>query len=602
MSQATSGETSVSPAQQTLTHVIYRLLKQRGGDLDRLAAETRVADFVDLEAAKASELIDQGRQQGYYTIETRGDTEVITTANPQGPEPDVVTEAFGPISGGQDELTQIDGVATDLEATLEEAGYDTVEAVADAHVGTLVTAVQETRAKAGEQKAHEDFAPITPSESAGLHDAGFDSRRDVLLADAETIAAEHDTLTEAKARKLKQHYEDEVDLFSTEEAETIVRNADVVLPNTGAIAEAAITRYTQRSDDSGAGEARVREFETCSGQVGDPIAIVDGQVEPSDPEAQYVADLGSNTSEPVQTGFQVLHDRGYELIPRPATHPEAGDDALPVDEDGDVIPPTVPDEPRLQMPLDELIAKKLARGIDAPVRIEGPPGSGKNYTLKYLCWATNRGYRSLDVGKTTTPDDLFGPITPDKDGVVKPRNGALKQGLLNGDIIVINEFPTMQAGVAMELHRLLNEGRLLVKSHGELITPHPAARLVITMNPPTREFRDTEPLNRATRGRFRGLEFPYPDSIDAEVETIDEQVNTDHTVVGLADLQRIVRFARETRTHPTWPTISTRNLTIVCEHIADGASPQAALKNELWAVAEPNQNPEEAHESLGDIF
>jgi nitric oxide reductase NorQ protein len=602
MSQATSGASAVSPDQQTLTHLVYRLLKKRGGDVDRLSVEHRVSGFVDLASDEASKLLDEGQRQGLYTIEDNGSEEVITNANPVGPEPDVVTQAFGPVNGTADDLTQIDGVDSDLETALKDEGYDTVDDLVDANVDALVSSVREARAREGNTVDHSTFSPITTSASDALHDAGLESKRDICLADPETIAEKHDTLTQAKAQKLQQHYEKDVSLFPESDAKRIVRQAEVVLPNCDAVAKEAISRYTKRSNDSGTGEARVRDFDSCTGTVGDPIAITRSSVDPTDPEAQYMAGLGSNESDPVPTGFQVLEDTDYDLIPRPETHPDAGDDALPVDDDGNVIPPTVPDEPRLQMPLDELIAKKLGRGIDAPVRVQGPPGSGKNLTLKFLCWYAKRGYRSIDVGKTTTPDDLFGPITPDEDGVVKPRNGAVKQGLLNGDVIVINEFPTMQAGVAMELHRLLNEGRLLVKSHGELITPHPAARIVITMNPPTKEFRDTEPLNRATRGRFRGLEFPYPDSIDDEVAAIDQQVNSGGRVVGHEDLRKIVQFAHETRDHATWPTISTRNLTIVCEHIADGASPQAALKNELWAVAEPNQNPEAAHESLDSIF
>jgi len=78
----------------------------------------------------------------------------------------------------------------------------------------------------------------------------------------------------------------------------------------------------------------------------------------------------------------------------------------------------------------------------------------------------------------------------------------------SGELWGINEFPVMRAGVAMALHRLLNEGTLLVKVHGELVEPHPSARLVITMNPPTREYRDSEPMNSATCGRFRALEHP----------------------------------------------------------------------------------------------
>ncbi|MFC7175085.1 AAA family ATPase [Haloplanus litoreus] len=264
-----------------------------------------------------------------------------------------------------------------------------------------------------------------------------------------------------------------------------------------------------------------------------------------------------------------------------------------------MVPPAIPTEPRLQLPLDELLAKKLARGL-VPIRLVGPRGSGKNYLVKYLCHRTNRGYVSVDCDEATHTEDLFGPLTPTEDGLIVPRNGPAKQALLNGSVLVLNEFPVMRAGAAMSLHRLLNEGKLLVKAHGELVEPHPSARIVITMNPPTREYRDSEPMNSATRGRFRALEQPYIQDVDEEVATLDAQVNASHEVVDRGTLRKIVQFAHQTRQNENWPTISTRNLTILCEHIEDGASPKAAVKNEVWAVAEPNQYPEDTYETLND--
>jgi nitric oxide reductase NorQ protein len=41
---------------------------------------------------------------------------------------------------------------------------------------------------------------------------------------------------------------------------------------------------------------------------------------------------------------------------------------------------------------------------------------------------------------------------------------------------------------------------------------------------------------------------------------------------------------------------------IICEHIEDGAAPKAAVKNEVWAVAEPNQYPGDTYETLDDYL
>jgi len=437
----------------------------------------------------------------------------------------------------------------------------------------------------GEQQ-HDDvdfrvLSVVTDSINDALHDAGYSDFATVANADLEDIAGLTGTLTESRA-------------------EVLIEEAQSHVPVGYRLAEEAATYYTRRSDpETNRGVARVHDLSTITDTVGEPLYLSEDW-NPEDERGMYVSDIGRNAEEPVPTGLHILSDPDYPSVPKAADHPDAGYDALPVDEYGDVVPPAVPIDPRLQLPLDELIAKKLARGL-VPIRVVGPRGSGKNYLIKYLCHKTNRGYQSLDVDRATEPEDLFGPLVPDGD-VIVPRNGAVKQGLLNGDTIVINEFPVMQAGAAIALHRLLNEGTLLVKSHGELVEPHPSARLVITMNPPTREYRDSEPMNSATRGRFRSFEQPYIQSVEEEVETIDRQVNHNRMVVDRPTLQKIVQFAHQTRENESWPTISTRNLTILCEHIEDGVSPKAAVKNVLWGVAEPNQYPEDAYETLNDYL
>jgi len=122
------------------------------------------------------------------------------------------------------------------------------------------------------------------------------------------------------------------------------------------------------------------------------------------------------------------------------------------------------------------------------------------------------------------------------------------------------------------------------------------------MNPPTREYRDSEPMNSATRGRFRAFEQPYIQDVEVELDTLDAQVNSGSRVVDRGTLRTVVQFAHQTRQNDNWPTLSTRNLVIVCEHIEDGAAPKAAVKNEVWAVAEPNQYPGDTYETLDDYL
>ena len=423
---------------------------------------------------------------------------------------------------------------------------------------------------------------VTESIDEALRDAGYETFAALADADVDNLAGLTGTLTESRAA-------------------AILQEAPQHVPVGTRLAGIAAQRYARRVDvETDRGVARVVDLATTDIAVGEPVYRTDG-LDPDAPDAQYVSAIGRNADDPVPTGLHVLNDPDYPDVPKVASHPDAGDDALPVDESGHVVPPAVPVEPRLQLPTDELLAKKLTRGL-VPVRLVGPRGSGKNYLIKYLCHETNRGYVSIDCDEATHTEDLFGPLTPTEDGLIVPRTGPAKQALLNGSVLVLNEFPVMRAGAAMALHRLLNEGKLLVKAHGELVEPHPSARIVITMNPPTREYRDSEPMNSATRGRFRALEQPYIQDIDVELDTLDAQVNSSYRVIDRGTLRKIVQFSHQTRQNENWPTLSTRNLVIVCEHIEDGASPKAAVKNEVWAVAEPNQYPGDTYETLDDYL
>lgn len=593
----------VSPESREPAVVADAFGEQPGDDVDF----TRLPDVDDTLAAALTDA-------GYRTFRALAEADPSTVAA----EVEAVLDDHVEPADFED----LDALTAEHAAALEAIGIETHRDLAAADVETLVTDADSALDEIVDPADLSRFSVVTESQADAIQDAGYETFRDLAAADVQTLATVTTTFTEPKAEKLidlasetaitfeedlaadaiEQATEEAIQL-STDHAATLVDHAEQCIPIGHQLATQAAIRYVDRTDETGHGTAVVRDIDETTEPVGEPRHVTEPDLDPTDSDAQYVSDIGVNAGDPVATGLHILADPDHPQVPKPATHPDAGDDALPVDDDGAVIPPAVPIEPRLQLQLDELIAKKLARGL-VPIRIVGPRGSGKNYLLKYLCHEANRGYVSIDVDQATMPEDLFGPLTPDEDGVIEPTNGAVKQGLLTGCVVVINEFPVMQAGAAMALHRLLNEGKLLIKSHGELVEPHPAARLVITMNPPTREYRDSEPMNSATRGRFRGFEQPYPQSVDAEVESIARQVNTPRTVVDEGTLTKIVQFAHKTREdgNQSWPTLSTRNLTIICEHIADGASPKAAVKNELWAVAEPNQYPEDAHDKLNDYL
>jgi nitric oxide reductase NorQ protein len=180
------------------------------------------------------------------------------------------------------------------------------------------------------------------------------------------------------------------------------------------------------------------------------------------------------------------------------------------------------------------------------------------------------------------------------------RDGVLTKAMKHGYTLVINEGNVVPPGVMMALQEILNENVLTIKESGETITPHPAARIVLTMNPPTREYRGSEPLNAATRDRFQTVFFEYLD-IQDEIDLLDQKANASRQRVDRTDIRRLVTAAGATRENETWPTLSTRTLEHAIDWIDEGASVRGALKHVVQAVAEPHQNPPDTYELIEDI-
>lgn len=600
---SSSTQSNNATDEQILSHFVYWLIREHGGPVEYEEAVMSVSSVANLTDQQAKDLIESGKQSGTYRTERDGSGRIlITNATPLGQEPPVITERFGERTHQGADFIVLKGVDGDVESILGDH-YESFEDLSEASPDEVAERVNEGLDRIAETTDFDSVNALTPSEIKALQSHGITTKRGLYRADPEELASiQGATLTEAKVSRAQDEVVGDVRTFTTDDAGAVIADAHQNIPVGGQLAKTAISRHEARKKSLGRVGAKVTKVEEETDSVGEPLAVVRSGVDADDPEVNYVSEIGHNEGNPVNTGLPILEDVGYDKVPKLASDPDAGHSALPVDEDGDVVPPTVPLERDLKMPIDELVGKKLARNV--PVRIVGPRGSGKNYLMKYLAYKTNRGYRSLDVDKATMPQDLFGPVSPNKEGVLEPKNADVKQGLLNGDLIVINEFPVMKAGAAMSMHQLLNENKLVIKAHGEEIEPHPQARIIITMNPPTREYRDSEPMNSATRGRFRTFWQGYPDTEADEVRTLDQQINSHETVVETGTLKKVVEFAHRTRRDnmTNWPTLSTRNLTIICEHIGDGASPAAAVKNVLRNVAEPNQNPEDAFDAIGDLF
>ena len=120
---------------------MQRLLQREGGQLPLERVTLRGSDYVDIGEQEAADLIDQGTNTGVYTLERgTGGTTTITGVSPHGPEPEIAVEAFGPSqdTGDGADFTILSVVTESINEALQDAGYETFAALADAEVDDLV--------------------------------------------------------------------------------------------------------------------------------------------------------------------------------------------------------------------------------------------------------------------------------------------------------------------------------------------------------------------------------------------------------------------------------------------------------------------------------
>lgn len=507
---------------------------------------------------------------------TRDQREFIIDVEPVGDVPEVIQRELGTQSDNSLEslsLLEDSSCKEEFIASLKQAGIDTIDKLADADPETVQEIGEDVLREQAREIDWEDFDGLTSPECDALEKQGIKSEYDLLDRSTEEIRNQDSrsgaTIPEAKVEMVKAEIESKgLRTMSVADAQDAISTAVQNKPIGPELAEKALSRHRDRVEEIGEPQAIVTDLDQDDETVGQPLVETSDDLTLSDEEAVYMADLGINDDSPVNTGLPVLEDNpDYDKIPRPETE-DSGDASLPVNDDGEVVKPAIPVEEYRQAPLDQCIAMALADGDN--VCIEGERGVGKNYLIRYLAHKTNRGYRSFDANRDMTPTDLFGPIAPTEDGMLEPKNVQLKKGLLNGDLVVIDEFSAMNPGVTMSLHQLLEDNEIAIPSHGQYVKPHPEARIIITKNPPTDDYKGNNEQNQATKGRFSYYWQTYPDSVTKEATSLDQQLSSDK--IDYDTIMKVVEFAHRTRKpeNENWPVLSTRDVKAILKEIRRG--------------------------------
>lgn len=245
--------------------------------------------------------------------------------------------------------------------------------------------------------------------------------------------------------------------------------------------------------------------------------------------------------------------------------------------------------------LGRLLAENMAVGLI------GPSGVAKNYTVDWLHRKTNRVVNAMDMTGDTESEDLISQKVIGDDGTFETEDKPLKLSMLHGWTFVINEYNLGDQRIHNVVQTLIQDGHLVDPNTQEVIIPHPEFRLIVTMNPPTPEFRGTDELNKAHRDRFHWVRFERL-GLDDEVDLLDSKYNARFAFVDREDIRKAAQAARISRQGETYPTITTRKLEHVIEDIGNGAPVAGAIRGALRATAGQMDNPADAWEAISDTF
>ena len=218
----------------------------------------------------------------------------------------------------------------------------------------------------------------------------------------------------------------------------------------------------------------------------------------------------------------------------------------------------------------------------------GPSGTGKTHITYLVAELTGLPVWEVNCGLQTSSYDLIGRFI----GLGKENwvDGQVTSWLRFGGLLYLDEANMMKQDVATRLNPVLDtRGHLvLTEKDNEIVTRHPYATLIISMNPFSAEFSGTKPLNAAFRRRMSvWVNFDY-ESVGDKVSKDEVGLLIKRTDVDEETAYKIVRVGAEMRRQykagdlPYGPSIG--DLIHWAVLIKDGSTPMAAAEETIVAL------------------
>jgi nitric oxide reductase NorQ protein len=218
----------------------------------------------------------------------------------------------------------------------------------------------------------------------------------------------------------------------------------------------------------------------------------------------------------------------------------------------------------------------------------GPSGTGKTHITYLVAELTGLPVWEVNCGLQTSSYDLIGRFI----GLGKENwvDGQVTCWLRDGGLLYLDEANMMKQDVATRLNPVLDtRGHLVItEKDNEIVTRHPYATLIISMNPFSAEFSGTKPLNAAFRRRMSvWINFDF-ESIGDRVSQQEVELLRKRTQVDQDMAYKIIRVGAEMRRQykagdlPYGPSIG--DLVHWAVLIKDGSDPIRAAEETIVAL------------------
>ncbi len=218
----------------------------------------------------------------------------------------------------------------------------------------------------------------------------------------------------------------------------------------------------------------------------------------------------------------------------------------------------------------------------------GPSGTGKTHITYLVAELTGLPVWEVNCGLQTSSYDLIGRFI----GLGKENwvDGQVTCWLREGGLLYLDEANMMKQDVATRLNPVLDtRGHLVVtEKDNEIVTRHPFAYLIISMNPFSAEFSGTKPLNAAFRRRMSvWVNFDY-ESVGEKISQKEVDLVRKRSDVDQDTAYKIIRVGAEMRRQykagdlPYGPSIG--DLIHWAVLIKDGSDPISSAEETIVAL------------------